>query len=100
MLLSVQIISYPEKVFNLLQQHHVITVKHMMIVFKPQDALPGSSANNYLFISLDLKKKKKIGRGGVNQCCLVAEFCLFQLTIFRFDLKFRNCLEVGHLLLR
>lgn len=61
MLLSVQIISYPENVFNLLQWHHVITVKHMMIVFKPQDALQGSSANNYLFISPGLKQKREGG---------------------------------------
>lgn len=61
MLLSVQIISYPEKVSNLLQWHHVITLKHMMIVFKPQDALQGSSANNYLCISPDLKQKKREG---------------------------------------
>lgn len=61
MLLSVQIIPCPEKVFNLYQWHHVITVKHMMIVFKPQDALQGTSANNYPCISPDLKQKREGG---------------------------------------
>lgn len=77
---SVQIIPCPEKVFNLYQWHHVITVKHMMIVFKLQDALQGTSANNYPCISPDLKQKRG-GEEKKNPCCLVAEFCVFQLTI-------------------
>lgn len=74
-----------KKVFNLVQWHHVITVKHMMIVFKPQDALQGSSANNYLCISPDLKQKK---RGGGKSMLLGGQVLRIPINDFRFDLKF------------